>query len=397
MGDNSEVLVKVDGISKKFCRDLKRSLWYGVKDIASEIVGGGNSHQTLRRDEFWAVQDVSFELKRGECLGLIGHNGAGKSTLLKMLNGLIKPDTGMITMKGRVGALIELGAGFNPILTGRENVYINGQILGFTRKEIDQKLDDIIEFAEIREFIDMPVQNYSSGMKVRLGFAVAAQMEPDVLIIDEVLAVGDTGFQVKCFNQITKIMRQCAVIMVSHQMVNIGRLSSKVLLMDKGTIELSTDKVSEAIEQYYSKFKLEDKSIISSVIKFKGLFVGDKTQNRNIRFGDPVWINLQIDSSIEIEQASVGIAIYDLSLQCVGSFREYLGKISRGDQSIRIKIDAIMLAGTRYYFSIEINRFDGAIKREIYAHFRNIDFFTVYDHPKQIDAVVLLNGNVQVQ
>src|SRR5690554_5072510 len=188
--DSKEVLVKVEGLSKKFCKDLKTSLWYGVKDLVSGV-RGSDTERLLRPKEFWAVKDISFELRRGECLGLIGHNGAGKSTLLKILNGLINPDAGKVTIKGRVGALIELGAGFNPILSGREDIYNNGAILGFTKKEIDDKLDAIIDFAEIREFIDMPVQNYSSGMKVRLGFAVAAQMEPDVLIIDEVLAVGD--------------------------------------------------------------------------------------------------------------------------------------------------------------------------------------------------------------
>jgi len=133
---SDDVLVKVEGVSKKFCRSLKRSLWYGVQDVASEMLGREGHHDALRKNEFWAVNDVSFELKRGECLGLIGPNGAGKSTLLKMLNGLVKPDQGRITMRGRVGALIELGAGFNPILTARENVYVNGSVLGFTKKEI---------------------------------------------------------------------------------------------------------------------------------------------------------------------------------------------------------------------------------------------------------------------
>lgn len=164
---SDDVLVRVDGVSKKFCKSLKRSLIYGAKDVWTELSGGGK-HDELREGEFWAVKDISFELKRGECLGLIGHNGAGKSTLLKMLNGLIKPDQGCIEMRGRIGALIELGAGFNPILTGRENIYNKGAVLGFTKKEIDAKYDAIVDFAEIEEFIDMPVQNYSSGMKVRL-------------------------------------------------------------------------------------------------------------------------------------------------------------------------------------------------------------------------------------
>ncbi|MDP3817157.1 ABC transporter ATP-binding protein, partial [Pseudomonas sp.] len=199
----SEALVKVDGVSKKFCRSLKRSLWYGMQDLGSELIGnphGGGGD--LRKDEFWAIKDVSFELKRGECLGLIGRNGAGKTTLLRMLNGLIKPDQGRIEMRGRVAALIALGAGFNPILTGRENIYVNASVLGLRKREIDEKFEEIVEFAELGEVIDAPVQSYSSGMSVRLGFSIAVRMDPDVLIVDEVLAVGDMGFRSKCYNEI---------------------------------------------------------------------------------------------------------------------------------------------------------------------------------------------------
>ena len=254
----NEVIVKAENVSKIFCRSLKKSLWYGVKDIGKEIVGrrlGNHDKNDLRKDEFWAVDDVSFELKRGECLGLIGENGAGKSTLLKMLNGLIKPDRGRIEMRGRVGALIQLGAGFNPILTGRENVYINASVLGFTKSEIDKKFDAIVEFAEIGEFIDMPVQNYSSGMKVRLGFAVASQMEPDILLIDEVLAVGDMGFVIKCLNAINKIMKNAAVIFVSHSMPHISRICNKVIVMEEGRSVFNDTDLAKGIDMYFSKFK----------------------------------------------------------------------------------------------------------------------------------------------
>ena len=172
----------------------------------------------LRPGEFWAVSDVSFELKRGECLGLIGDNGAGKTTLLKMLNGLIKPDQGRIEMRGRVGALIALGAGFNPILTGRENIYVNGSVLGLTKKEIDAKFDEIVDFSGMEEFIDTPVQSYSSGMQVRLGFAVATAIEPNILLIDEVLAVGDMAFRIKCYNRIGRLQKNAATILVTHDM-----------------------------------------------------------------------------------------------------------------------------------------------------------------------------------
>lgn len=251
--EDKEVLVKVEGLSKKFCINLKTSLWYGVKDLFAGITGKHNDG-LLRPKEFWAVKDINFELRRGECLGLIGHNGAGKSTLLKILNGLINPDEGKVTISGRVGALIELGAGFNPILSGRENIYNNGAVLGFAKKEIDAKLEAIIEFSEIREFIDMPVQNYSSGMKVRLGFAVAAQMEPDVLIIDEVLAVGDLGFVLKCFKAIDTILPNTAMVFVSHSMPMVSRIATQVILMEKGETAFQGASVSKGIDLYYNKF-----------------------------------------------------------------------------------------------------------------------------------------------
>lgn len=250
----SEVLVRAEGVSKKFCKDLKTSLKYGVMDLTAQVFGKAQNKE-LRDKEFWAVKDVSFELKRGECLGLIGHNGAGKSTLLKMLNGLIKPDEGRIEMRGRIAALIELGAGFNPVLTGKENIYNNGAILGFSRKEIDSKLGKIIDFAEMREFIDMPVKNYSSGMKVRLGFAVAAQMEPDVLILDEVLAVGDVGFKGKSLKVISEMINNSAVIMVSHSMPIINRYCNKGILLNKGKIEIQSDNVQIPINAYLKGFE----------------------------------------------------------------------------------------------------------------------------------------------
>jgi len=258
---NKEVLVKVENLSKKFCKDLKTSLWYGVKDLATGISGNSNARE-LRPKEFWAVKDISFELRRGECLGLIGHNGAGKSTLLKVLNGLINPDAGKITIKGRVGALIELGAGFNPILSGRENIYNNGAILGFTKKEINEKIEEIIDFSEIREFIDMPVKNYSSGMKVRLGFAVAAQMEPDVLIIDEVLAVGDLGFVLKCFKTIDTILPNTAIVFVSHSMPMISRICTQIILMDRGEAIFQGEDVGKAIDKYYTRFADNDSNVV---------------------------------------------------------------------------------------------------------------------------------------
>ena len=248
---NNKVLIKAENISKKFCRALKKSLWYGVRDIAGELFRRHGENRELRSKEFWALQDVSFELRRGEVMGLIGPNGTGKSTLLKLLNGLIRPDTGRITVRGAVGALIELGAGFDPLLTGLENIYINGAVLGFSKTEIDRKLDSIIEFCGLSEFMEMPVQNYSSGMKVRLGFAVAIQCEPDILLIDEVLAVGDAAFQAKCKDAIMRMKEDSdtAVILVSHNMNAIAGYCSSALYLRDGRIKYYGD-VDDALVFY---------------------------------------------------------------------------------------------------------------------------------------------------
>lgn len=234
----ADTLVKVDNVSKKFCRDLKKSLWYGLKDLGGELICRSRiNSEELRPAEFWAVKEVNFELKRGECLGLIGRNGAGKTTLLRMLNGLIKPDKGRIEMRGRVGALIALGAGFNPILTGRENIYVNAAVLGLSKKETDEKLADILNFAELGEFIDAPIQNYSSGMQVRLGFAIAVKTEPTILLLDEVLAVGDIGFQANCLNTLSEFRNKgVSFILVSHNMHHVARYSDQVLYLKRGQI-----------------------------------------------------------------------------------------------------------------------------------------------------------------
>jgi len=314
--EDKDVLIKVEGLSKKFCKDLKTSLWYGVKDLLSGITGNKEERE-LRPKEFWAVKDINFELKRGECLGLIGHNGAGKSTLLKILNGLINPDAGKVTIKGRVGALIELGAGFNPILSGRENVYNNGAILGFTRKEIDNKLEDIIAFSELEEFIDMPIQNYSSGMKVRLGFAVAAQMEPDVLIIDEVLAVGDLGFILKCYKTIDTILPNTAVIFVSHSMPMVSRICNKIILLDKGKAKFQGKDVSTAIDLYYSRFATNDQNIVftDNSLKINEVKVVTLLKDENglpqLNRGEDLNIFLKIKVLEDMEIPLFSIFIYD--------------------------------------------------------------------------------------
>jgi lipopolysaccharide transport system ATP-binding protein len=284
MSAEGEILVEVKGVSKKFSRSLKKSMVYGLRDVARAMLGIRGDRSVLRKEEFWAVKDVSFQLRRGEALGLIGRNGAGKSTLLKMLNGLIVPDQGSITMRGKIGAMIELGAGFNPLLTGRENIYINGQLLGFTKEEIDSKIDAILEFSEIGKFIDSPVQNYSSGMKVRLGFGIAAQMEPDVLIVDEVLAVGDLGFVLKCFNRIDSLLQNTCVIFVSHSMPQVSRVCTAIMMLEEGKPVFYGNDVSAGIDTYYSRFagkdtkKVFDRGGEASLVEIQ---TGNETQKDN--------------------------------------------------------------------------------------------------------------------
>ena len=205
---------------------------------------------TRGHDDFWAVKDVSFEVARGETLGIVGHNGAGKSTILKLLSRITAPTRGTITLDGRLAALIEVGSGFHPELTGRENVFLSGSVLGMRRKEIAAKLDRIVEFAGVGPFIDMPVKWYSSGMFVRLGFAVAAHLEADILLVDEVLAVGDAAFQLRCYERIAELRRDGATLLfISHDLSSIERLCDRVLLMNRGQL-VGAGRPSEVISQY---------------------------------------------------------------------------------------------------------------------------------------------------
>lgn len=233
----NDTVISAEGVSKKFCRSLKYTMLYGAQDVARDLFGFPDNSSGLRQDEFWALNDVTFEVKRGECVGLIGSNGAGKSTLLKLLNGITLPDRGRIKVTGRIGALLELGAGFHPLLTGRENIRLSAAILGMTEEQIKQKLDEIVEFAGLEEFIDSPVKHYSSGMYVRLGFAIAAHANPDIVLIDEALAVGDAYFVQKCFNALEQFQKRgVTILFVSHDMNIVRRYCQETIWLDGGTV-----------------------------------------------------------------------------------------------------------------------------------------------------------------
>ncbi len=226
--------VSVRGIRKKYSRRAADHLGYGVRDLLAEILGRRRT-QELRPDEFWAVDDVSFEIDNGASFALVGRNGSGKSTLLKLIAGLIRPEAGTIHTRGRIQALIALGAGFNPLLSGRENVFVAGALLGLSRQQTEGLLDAIIDFAEIGDFIDSPVRTYSSGMYARLGFSLAVNLEPDVLLIDEILSVGDFGFQNKCFGRLSQLKKNgITIVLVSHSHTRIIQLCDRALWLHDG-------------------------------------------------------------------------------------------------------------------------------------------------------------------
>jgi lipopolysaccharide transport system ATP-binding protein len=396
----SDVLVKVEGVSKKFCRDLKKSLWYGIKDVAADLLPFGSTQvseksylssssngdsptnnpitnksqsSALRPDEFWAVNDVSFELKRGECLGLIGPNGAGKTTLLKMLNGLIKPDKGRITMRGKVGALIALGTGFNPILSGRENIYINASVLGLTKKETDGKIDEIIEFAGIEDFIDTPVQNYSSGMHVRLGFAVATAIEPEVLLLDEVLAVGDMAFRIKCYNRIGRLQKNAATIFVTHDMSYLSTVCNRVLFMSHGTSSYYADR-NAGIQRYMDaqtplSARKDSEPLLTFIPPLRSASIA--IESEQIQHGGDLAIIVTVDSSADLDS---------LQLRCTASTEaghpvlvwdgDWSGQaisLKRGRQVLRLVFGAVHLIGGRYSIYLSLGQ-PGNSELLFYSH-----------------------------
>lgn len=229
-----DVILKVEHVGKKFAYSVQDTMRYGTGRIFRELLGLRVETNRLRSGEFWAVDDVSFELKRGETLGIIGSNGAGKSTLLKLINGIFLPDKGRIAVRGTVGGLIEIGAGFQPKLSGRDNIYIIASVLGFSRQQIAAMVDEIIEFADLGKFIDSPVQTYSSGMQVRLGFAIHVFQKPDILLADEVLAVGDFEFQQKCLAKVNEVRKDLGMILVAHSMPTIVRFCDRAVALHNG-------------------------------------------------------------------------------------------------------------------------------------------------------------------
>lgn len=341
---SDDVLVEVSGVSKKFCMNAKRSMWYGVKDIGNFIAFNDRNDQ-LRKDEFLAVDNVSFSLSRGQSLALIGPNGSGKSTLLKMINGLLKPDKGEIRVRGMVSALIELGVAFDNRLTGRENIYVKAAILGIPRLSIGDVVEKVIEYSELGEFIDMPVKNYSSGMKVRLGFSIAIQVKPDVLIIDEVLAVGDAGFRGKCYSTIAEYQKDCAVVLVSHNMGVVGRVCDRAMLLNRGHLLLADASVPQTIQRYFSLFGSTDKKSLSDGASIDLIELVGTNGEASSSFSYGESITFRVHASLQIEEQPV------LNLHFLDTAKNYVFQANSAIDQWELK----QLQPGRYVFSCTIN------------------------------------------
>lgn len=301
--------------------------------IRDEIAGfiKRPSSRYEKNESFWALKDVNFSVKQGETVGIIGSNGAGKSTLLKILSRIIPPTKGEIVLRGRVSSLLEVGTGFHPELTGRENIYLNAAVLGMTRKEITRKFDAIVDFAEVEKFLDTPIKHYSSGMYMRLAFSVAAHLEPEILIVDEVLAVGDAKFQKKCLGKMSEVSKQGrTVIFVSHNMAAINTLCSRTVLIENGTIKMD-GKTNKVIAGYLSNTTnankvdltashLRQNSLPNSIFAFTEISVRSiHKQNHLLETGQPFIIEITGKSKQQVDNIQYTLTISGTSGQPIYS------------------------------------------------------------------------------
>ena len=331
----SDIVIAVENLSKRYLvghQSAKRESYTALRDViarearnfgrkAGDFVRGRQIVQGDEIEEFWALRDVSFKVKRGEVLGIVGRNGAGKSTLLKVLSRITEPDEGRAILHGRVSSLLEVGTGFHPELTGRENIYLNGAILGMKRAEIKRKFDEIVDFSEMEKFLDTPVKWYSSGMYVRLAFAVAAHLEPEILIVDEVLAVGDAAFQQKCLGKLNGVVRSDGrtVLFVSHNMTAIRQLCQRAILLHDGRLVRGGD-ASRIVQEYMSHVGVAQNVSLhnrkdrvttgeATITEFKLCNEQDMCID-SVSFGDKVRFVMKVEFRRSVGRAFFGILVH---------------------------------------------------------------------------------------
>jgi ABC-type polysaccharide/polyol phosphate transport system ATPase subunit len=366
----SDTVIDLTGVAKRY--RLRRG-WH-VTSLRDELVRLGSrllGRAVEPREEFWALRDVSFSLDRGEILGLIGMNGAGKSTLLKILSKVTVPTVGSFVARGRLGALIEIGAGFHPELSGRENIFLNGAIMGMSRREVQGKFDRIVAFAEVERFIDTPIKHYSSGMQMRLGFAVAAHTDPDILLIDEILAVGDASFQAKCLNKLAELKEEDkTIILVSHNLTTITEHSKRVLWLDQGVVRMIGEPstvVNSFLEHLTKEIGGDDESVgpgsrrdIGKQISIVDVTLADEFEYPQIRFdrGDAVLIDVTYSAAKAMPGAVFLISIQDVQGYPLGGVStdpdsmKITAAVDRG--VVRLRLDPLILNKGVYTLSIHI-------------------------------------------
>jgi lipopolysaccharide transport system ATP-binding protein len=377
--------VKVEGIGKLYdlgkSRGQADSLRTAITNMATapfRRLSGRSSSEPV--EEFWALRDVNFEVKQGEVVGIIGRNGAGKSTLLKILSRIVEPTVGRAVMRGRVASLLEVGTGFHPELTGRENIYLNGSILGMRKREIAQKFDEIVEFAEVEKFLDTPVKRYSSGMYVRLAFAVAAHLEPEILIVDEVLAVGDTEFQKKCIGKMKDISQggERTVLFVSHNMGAVRALCTSGVYLANGTVKTQGD-VETVIGEY---LKPNESALRSSVVSKYGIELHDAgiyaPSGRDplavVYFLEPCEVRIRMSAAQGFAMAALVVRVYDDLGALVSTFcscEEGVDAFTmREERTFLFDINSMQLMPGQYSVSVYIYRpHDGQVYLEADSFF----------------------------
>jgi len=367
----SNLAIRFDSVSKKY---RLRHGWY--LSIIDEIARLANrtAGRSSDADYFWALKDVSFEIDHGDTVGLIGSNGAGKSTALKILSRVTVPTSGSFQTNGRVGALIEVGAGFHPDLSGRENVYLNGAIMGMRKREIDAKFDQIVAFSEVEKFIDTPLKFYSSGMMVRLGFAVAAHIEPDILLVDEVLAVGDTAFQAKCLNKIAELKQQNkTIVLVSHTMPSILQHSSRVLWIDKGTVRAFGDPES-TVEQYLKHVHqqgasgtAEPAAATESPIRIAGISLLDATGHvrDSLAYGEEAMVEIAYELAQPVDDPVFSVTFHDIRGVPLGGLTSRLDGLAleAGARQGTVRLVLAPVLFTRGTYGITAAIYDKPIQR----------------------------------
>jgi lipopolysaccharide transport system ATP-binding protein len=400
----SNTIIKVENLSKSYLIGHETQGYVALRDIvtnntksfAKRLKHAFSGKQLMggqEIEEFWALKDVSFEIKKGEAVGVIGRNGAGKSTLLKLLSRITEPTKGRIELNGRVASLLEVGTGFHPELTGRENIFLNGAILGMSRAEIKSKFDEIVDFSGVENFLDTPVKRYSSGMYVRLAFAVAAHLEPEILIIDEVLAVGDAEFQKKCLGKMEEVSKSegKTILFVSHNLSAISNLCNKAILLDRGEMIFSGN-VNNTLTQYSNIQKntagLKNKIEQNARLTFKEVkIISESIANSNIfHIGD----NAKIKITIEINKA---IPVLMMNVNIISAANELMAHIINEDDTIALKN---LSEGNMYDVTIELKNLmfsPGVYSIDLWTgSSHNAD--SIYQSSKSVATFEIIQGDI---